>query len=45
VYAHGRSWLLNDPESVELSKEEVLSSQTYLLFSVSALSPSYILGC
>jgi len=47
-YAHGRSWF-NDPDSVELSKEEeeekVLSSQSYLLFFVGALSPSYILGC
>ena len=36
-YAHGRSLLLNDPDSVELSKEEeeVLSSQSYLLLLLS----------
>jgi hypothetical protein len=44
-YAHGRS-LLNDPDSVELSKEEeVSSSQSYLPFFVGAVSPSYVLGC
>jgi hypothetical protein len=38
-YAHGRSSLLKDPDSVELSKEEeeVLSSQSYLMFFVGAL--------